>query len=133
MFELVLDVERYPDFLPHCTATQVIHAADRHLDASMTLQRAGIRQQLTTRSRFERPAEGRPGSISLELLEGPLRSLEGEWRFKPLQQDGCSVELDLSFEMRGGLPGRLLGGLLRPLTAQLVDVFCNRAKQVYGS
>lgn len=132
MFELVLDVESYPDFLPHCTSVELIQAGDRQLDARMTLQRLGVRCRLTTRSRFVRPLAARPGSIGLELLQGPLRRLQGEWRFSPLPEAGSAVELDLMFELQGGLPGRLLGGLLGPLTAQMVEVFCRRADQLYA-
>lgn len=126
MFDLVLDVRSYPEFLPHCTETRVLCESDREITASMTLQRLGMRQTLTTRNRLLRP-----GSISLELVSGPLRRFQGEWCFKSLDS-GSRVDLSLAFEMQGGLPGRALAGLIRPLAAQMVDVFCRRAEQIYA-
>ena len=133
MFDLVLDVRRYPDFLPFCSAVEIVSEGDRQLEARMILQKAGVRQSLTTRNLLERPAEGGKGLIRLELVDGPLRQFQGEWRFTQLADAGCKVELYLVYEVQAGLVGRVMAGLIRPLASRMVDVFCSRANYIYGS
>ena len=75
---------------------------------------------------------------TMELVEGPFRSLEGVWTLTPLGQEGagkaagCRVELDLNFEPTGGLAGLALAPLIEHMAGALVDAFVQRAKQVYG-
>ena len=70
--------------------------------------------------------------IDIELVDGPFKSLAGHWRFTPLGEAGCKVELDLDFELASGLLRRLLGPIFSEITNKMVDAFCRRAREVYG-
>ena len=97
------------------------------MQASLTIRRGPLRTQFTTRNRLERDR-----SVSMSLVSGPFRSLEGLWTLSPLGEDGCSVELRMRFEFSAAVPGALFEPLFEETAASLVDAFVERAREVYG-
>ena len=80
MFDLINDVERYPEFLPWCSKTEVVSRSDQELIATLYLSKAGLKYSFTTRNDLKRPNQ-----MMLELVEGPFSSLAGIWDFKNSQ------------------------------------------------
>jgi len=126
MYRLVRDVPSYPQFLSWCTATIVHEQTIGMQKASLTVSVGGIVQHFTTINTL-RPEE----CVSMKLLEGPFRALQGEWVFQRLGVDGCKVSLSLQFEMRSGPLARVFGKGFGKIADRLVDDFCKRADEVY--
>lgn len=127
MFDLVADVERYPAFLPWCTAAEVLGRDGELVTARLALRRAGASARFTTQNRLA------PGEfLEMRLLQGPFRSLEGRWDFRAIGTAGSRVELEMRFETLGSLAGLLLGPAFEGACNQLVEAFGQRARQVYG-
>jgi ribosome-associated toxin RatA of RatAB toxin-antitoxin module len=128
MFDLVNDVEAYPTRFPWCAAARV---ADRDGDAALTayldLRFAGLTQSFSTRNTLCRPSR-----LHMHLLDGPLRTLEGDWTFDALGADGCRVGLALDFEYSGRLVGSALRLGFQGLATRMVDDFCKAAAKVYA-
>jgi ribosome-associated toxin RatA of RatAB toxin-antitoxin module len=127
MFDLVADVERYPEFLPWCSAAEVLAREGEDVTARLSLSRGGARASFTTRNRL---VAGR--FLEMGLLEGPFNALHGRWDFHAIGEAGCRVELGMSFETQGSLAGLALGPVFEGICNQLVDAFGRRARQVYG-
>lgn len=127
MFRLVNDVERYPEFLPWCSAVDVEYADAEIIVARLQISRAGFRQGFTTRNRLFSPDR-----VTLDLIEGPFRRFHGEWRFRALAEDACKVELELDFEYSGRLVQIALGPVFNKAADMFVDAFCARARELYG-
>ena len=70
--------------------------------------------------------------MTLELVEGPFNWFAGEWRFTPLGDDACKVELEMDFEYSGRIARTALAGLFAKAADEQVDAFCVRARMVYG-
>ncbi|MBS1199412.1 MAG: cyclase/dehydrase [Proteobacteria bacterium] len=127
MFDLVADVERYPEFLPWCTAATVLGRDGEMVTAQLALSRGRASARFTTRNRLV------PGQfLEMRLLEGPFRSLEGRWDFIAIGEAGSRVELALRFETQGSLAGLVLGPVFEGICNQLVDAFAQRARKTYG-
>jgi len=127
VFELVNDVERYPEFLSGCIGAEVLERDDSSMVARLYLARHGLRFHFTTRNRLY-PWQ----HIDLELVDGPFRHLAGRWSFEPLGEDACKVSLELEFELSSRLLSKATEHLLRSVAADLVDATVRRARQVYG-
>lgn len=127
MFELVYDVKSYPQFLPWCQRTQVISESADRICGRIEVARLGIHQTFSTCNRFERYTR-----MDISLLDGPFQRLHGGWRFTPLREDACKVELELDFEFSGRLIDKAFGAVFNQIANTLVDAFCRRAEQVYG-
>ncbi len=127
MFDLVNDVETYPDFLPWCERATVEHASADRVEATLHVGAGPLSKQFSTRNRLDRPRR-----IEIDLLAGPFRKLTGEWRFDDINGDGCDVALALDFEM-SSLPLRLVfERIFEELVRSQVDAFVKRAGEVYG-
>jgi ribosome-associated toxin RatA of RatAB toxin-antitoxin module len=127
MFELINDVARYPEFVPGCAAAEVLERGEDSLLARLTVGSGALRTTFVTRNHLQAPH-----AIDMELEEGPLRSLSGKWRLTPVAAGdvaGCRVELDLTFEVKGGLLGMAMGPMIERVAASLVDAFVARARQ----
>lgn len=126
MFDLVVDVERYPEFLPW-VAGAVLHEKSEHgLLASLEMQRGGVRERFTTRNAFERPAV-----MTLQLVEGPFRVLEGRWSFTPIGTAGTRAELEMRFEFANPVASLLFGKAFEQSCSSLIDAFIARARQIH--
>lgn len=127
MFELVNDVESYPQFLPWCHTTRLLSRDDERLCGELEVARMGIRQKFSTCNRLY-PYE----RIVIELQEGPFQQLSGEWRFIALREDACKVELELNFSFSGKLINTAFGAVFSQIANTLVDSFCKRADEVHS-
>lgn len=126
MYDLVNDVEKYPEFLPGCSGSKLIESSEVALVASVDVSKAGIKKTFTTSNTMI--AERR---IELELVDGPFKSLKGSWVFTPLDDFACKVELNLMFEFSNKLIELAFGKIFNDLTNNMVNSFTLRAKDVY--
>jgi len=128
MFELVRDIERYPRFLPWCSAGTV-RTADPGgtLEARIDIAYLGVHSHFTTRN-----VHRAPESIELALVDGPFRDLRGTWAFQPLGESACKVTLTLQYRFAAGLLGALVAPVFERIANSLVDAFAARAHALYG-
>ncbi len=127
MFALVDAVEKYPEFLPWCGATELIFRDARITRATLHINFRGIRHSFST----ENP-KCEPQWMQIKLIEGPFRVLEGSWRFTDLAGAGCKVELTMRYEFASRMLEKLLGPAFSYIANSLVDAFVKRARSVYG-
>lgn len=128
LFELVADIERYPEFLNGCVDATVIEREEDRVTARLGLSRAGINHSFVTcntMAPFER--------IRLELVDGPFERFEGHWTFTQLGSDACKVGLTLNFRLRSGLIHVAAGRLFDRVALDLVDAVVRRAGTLYGT
>ena len=128
MFNVVNDVAAYADFLPWCDSSEVLATTDSDMTARLVIVKGGVKQSFTTRNVFESPAR-----IELHLIDGPFTRLDGSWRFTPLGQDGCKVEMSLRFDFNSKLANLALGKVFEVAADTMVDAFCERADRIYTS
>lgn len=127
LYRMVNDVERYPEFLPWCSKTQLIFADESTMRAALTASKLGISHTFITQNALT-PNE----QIEINLVEGPFKHLHGVWQFKQLAESACKMNLDLEFDYSGALVKATLGPLFTQAANTMVDAFCDRAKQLYG-
>ena len=127
MFDLVIDVERYPEFLPWVSAANLHQKSDGDLLATLEMQRAGVHERFTTRNVFRRPEE-----MSMQLVTGPFRLLAGRWTFAPIGEAGTQVDLEMRFEFANPVVSLVFGRSFEQSCGSLIDAFVMRAKSLYG-
>lgn len=126
MFEIVNDVAAYPEFLPWCGRVEIHQQNDHLMEASIQMQMTGLNQWFRTRNNIV------PGqSIEMTLLDGPFKSLDGQWQFVAIAEDGCKIELLLNFEVKQGLAARILKPAFSRIANTMVDSFCERARIIH--
>lgn len=132
MFDLVADVERYPEFVPLCESLALKSrqiAGDREvLVATMAVGYKAIRERFTTRVTLL-PDAG-PRQILVEYLDGPFRHLENRWRFLP-DGPGCEIDFYLDYEFRSRMLAMLMGAVFDKAFRKFATAFETRAREVY--
>ena len=126
MYQLVNDIESYPDFLPWCGDARIEQTHEDGIDASILISKAGLNHWFTTRNRLTANRQ-----IDMSLLEGPFQRLEGVWRFRELADNGCKIELELDFETRRGIAARIIAPAFSAIADTMVDAFCTRARALH--
>ncbi|MED5314408.1 MAG: type II toxin-antitoxin system RatA family toxin [Pseudomonadota bacterium] len=127
IFDLVAEIERYPEFLDGCVGAEILERRDNTVTASLWLSKAGISHGFTTCNRLQRPQ-----SMTLTLVEGPFERFQGEWIFRPLGESACKASLRLEFDLARGLAGVAVGKLFDRVAVDLVDAIVRRASQQLG-
>jgi ribosome-associated toxin RatA of RatAB toxin-antitoxin module len=125
MFELVEDVESYPEFLPWCAGTEVFERTPEITMARLDIDYHGLTSHIATRN-LKRPPEG----MVLEFVEGPFERFRGHWRFVALGEDGCRVEFALDYAFSNVALEAVLGPVFGHIIETLVDRFVERAESI---
>ena len=79
-------MKRYPEFLPWCSASQVLEESESLMRAELTVAKGSLSQRFTTRNVLV------PGaSIEMNLENGPFTELHGVWQFNLIPPARCSI------------------------------------------
>jgi len=130
MYALVIDVPRYPEFLPWCDKTRVVEQHENGMTAEIGISISGIHHAFVTRNEHTEPTR-----VTLKLVNGPFSDLYGEWSFTAIgdgSERACKVDLVLHYGFSNAVLSKLVGPVFDKIAATLVDAFVKRAEQVYG-
>jgi ribosome-associated toxin RatA of RatAB toxin-antitoxin module len=127
MFDLVNDIEQYPQFMQGCRSARVISKSDEELVGELSLAKAGVTQTFVTRNSLIAPSR-----IEMKLEEGNFSKFSAVWQFEALTEAACKVSFEMEFEFKYGLVDLAVGKLLSGSANNLVDALVDRAKLVYG-
>jgi coenzyme Q-binding protein COQ10 len=134
MFDLVVDMEKYPAFVPLCSALKVRSRTPKGegvsvVIAEMTVAYKMIRQTFVTRDTLDRPNL----KILVEYLDGPFSRLQNRWVFHPTGENSCEVEFFIEYEFRSRTLAMLMGAMFDTAFRKFAAAFEKRADQVYGT
>jgi len=128
MFDLVLDVQSYPDFLPWCLSSYITNIEDSSFEAELLIGFKLFKESFGSCVQFERPY-----SIEVTPTYGPFRKMQNVWSFETEDYDVCRIDFYLDFEFRSLLLNKVMGILFYEAVQKMVNCFENRAVQKYGS
>ncbi|MDY0012193.1 MAG: type II toxin-antitoxin system RatA family toxin [Rhodocyclaceae bacterium] len=126
MFDLVDQVELYPQFLPWCGGTELLARDEQITAARLHINYHGLKAHFSTEN-----AKEAPFWMEIRLKDGPFRHLEGMWRFTPLGDTACKVEFELHYEFASKLLEKAVGPVFSHIANTFVDSFVKRAEQIY--
>jgi coenzyme Q-binding protein COQ10 len=132
MFDLVADVDKYPQFVPLCQALKVKSRTPKGegvevMVADMTVAYKLIRETFTSRVTLDRPNL----AILVEYLNGPFSHLENRWTFAPQDEESCDVAFSLDYEFKSRMLAMLMGAMFDTAFRRFADAFEKRADQLY--
>jgi len=132
MFDLVADVERYPEFVPLCRDLKIRkrEAKGEGVDvlvADMTVAFKLVRESFRSRVTLDRPKL----QVLVEYLEGPFSHLENRWTFVPTGADACEVEFFIDYEFKSRMLGVLMGAMFDTAFRRFATAFEHRADEIY--
>ena len=133
MFDLVADVERYPEFVPLCKSLKIRQRMPKPdgtevIVADMTVSFKLVRETFTSQVTLDRANL----KILVEYLRGPFNNLENRWTFEPKGDNACDVGFFLSYEFKGRMLALLMGTMFETAFARFSTAFEKRADAIYG-
>ena len=132
MFDLVADVERYPEFVPMCESLKVRRRTvgvngSEVLIADMAIGYKMIRESFTSRVALDRAGL----KILVEYVDGPFSHLENRWSFRD-REEGSEVTFDIDYAFRSRMFQMLAGAVFDTVVRKMVQAFETRAEAIYG-
>jgi coenzyme Q-binding protein COQ10 len=128
LFDVVADVERYPEFLPWCIGARIRERGERLLVADLVIGFKMIRERFTSRVTLDRPGL----AIETAYADGPFKHLANRWRFEAMPDGSCRIDFYVEFEFRSAMLQRLIGVLFHEAVKRMVGAFETRARALYG-
>ncbi len=129
MFDLVADVERYPEFLPWCVAARIRRRTGDVFFADLVIGFKMVRERYTSKVTLDRAGQ----SIDVTYTEGPFHHLDNHWRFEPAPDGGCIIDFYVDFEFRSRILQTLIGAVFNEAVRLMVHAFEKRARLIYGA
>jgi coenzyme Q-binding protein COQ10 len=133
MFDLVADVEKYPQFVPLCQSLRVKSRTVKDegievLIADMTVAYKLVRETFTSRVTLDRPNL----TILVQYLSGPFSRMENRWTFTPAGETACDVEFFIDYEFKSRMLAMLMGAMFDAAFRRFAQAFEKRADEIYG-
>lgn len=128
LFDLVADVERYPEFLPWVSAARIRRRRDQTIWVDMTIGTSFLRKRFSTVALLDRPHR-----IDISSHDRLFERFEQRWNFEPGPEGGTNIEYQVDFRFRSRLLQTLIGASFADQTRGMVAAFRHRARQLYGA
>tara|TARA_R110002095_G_scaffold163758_4_gene141919 strand:+ start:515 stop:949 length:435 start_codon:yes stop_codon:yes gene_type:complete len=127
LYDMVLDIEMYPDFLPWCTRSEIVERLDQDnkLYASVSAGYALYSETYLSKVTFQENAK-----IEATYIEGPFKNLQTLWLFNG-HPKGCDLLFSVDFEFEAGLLNTVAKHMFTQVTEKMVDAFVKRAQTLY--
>jgi coenzyme Q-binding protein COQ10 len=132
MFDLVLNVEKYSQFLPWVLTAKITKKInDLHFEADLVINFKGFTQKYSSDVRASKTIDGE-FLISVVAIDGPFKNLVNSWQFKDLPNGNCEIEFFIDFEFKSAILGKMMGMIFEKATNKMIDAFETRAKEIYN-
>jgi coenzyme Q-binding protein COQ10 len=127
LFDLVADIERYPEFLPWCVAARIRRREGNVLIADLMIGFKMVRERFTSKVTL--------GNHRLDVVytEGPFKHLNNHWIFERAADGGTNIDFFVDFEFHSKVLRTLIGALFNEAVRLMVASFERRASQLYGA
>ena len=127
MYDLVVDVSRYSEFLPWVAAARIRSNSDEELLADLVVGFKALKETFSSRV-LKTPKS----KVVVEYLDGPMRHLHNQWLFEETE-DGCIVDFTVDFAFSNRIFEALAGQYFSTAIRKMTDAFVKRAEVLYGA
>jgi coenzyme Q-binding protein COQ10 len=127
LFDLVMDIEKYPEFLPWCQAARINEQGKNSLSADVVIGYKMFREKFSSRVHYKRPKE-----IEVEYLKGPMRHLHNKWVFRDIRGGQCEVDFYVDFSLTSKIFEKIVDQFFQRALVKMINAFEVRALELYG-
>lgn len=128
LYALVLDIERYPEFLPWCRAARLVERHADHFIGELIISFGGFTERYSSKIVSDAAAR----RIEVSLVHGPFTTLANHWKFEAAPQGGTNIHFAVEFAFKSKILNTLMGGLFGRAVDKMGDAFVKRADALYS-
>ena len=133
LINLVLDIERYPEFVPFCYDAKIYKTKDegdlKNIIADLTIGKGPFKDTYKSDVVFYKKKD----SINVKNIEGPLKHLSNNWSFSEKQNGITEVVFDIDFEIKNKFLNSLMIVSFQFGLEKIADAFQNRAEKLFNN
>ena len=128
LYEIVIDVESYPEFLPWCLSSRIVKKIDdNNFDAELTVGYKAIDEKYISRIQAEYEKK-----IISKAISGPFKFLDSSWYFKNIDKKQCKVDFMVEYQFKSFFLDKVMGRLFKKATIKMLDAFEQRARSLHN-
>ncbi|RPH07562.1 MAG: type II toxin-antitoxin system RatA family toxin [Alphaproteobacteria bacterium TMED194] len=128
LYEIVIDVESYPDFLPWCLSSRIVKKTDNYnFDAELTVGYKNIDEKYISRIQAEYEKK-----IISKAISGPFKFLDSSWHFKNIDKKQCKVDFTIEYQFKSFFLDKVMGSLFKKATIKMLEAFEQRARSLHN-
>ncbi|HEX2751809.1 MAG TPA: type II toxin-antitoxin system RatA family toxin [Alphaproteobacteria bacterium] len=127
LFDLVMDIEKYPEFLPWCLGARINTRQKNEVSADVIVGYKMFRERFSSRVHYIRP-----NAIEVEYLKGPMRHLQNKWVFTNIRAGQCEVDFYVDFSLESKIFEKLVDQFFHKALVKMINAFEARAIALYG-
>ena len=127
IFDLICDIEKYPDFLPWCKNSSIYNKQDNEFYSDITVGFNLVNETFTSKVIVDYPQ-----SVISTATNGPFQTMINKWSIEPLGNNKCHVSLKIEYEFKSIILKKLIGKFFDKATEKMITAFEKRAKYIYG-
>lgn len=134
LFDLVMDIEKYPEFIPWCTKAKILGSQKPNvITAELNANFAGISEKYSSRVESIPPqSQNSSAKINTFIISGPFKHLHSKWNFTfDKKQNKTKVEFYIEFEFSSKILQMMIGKIFENASMKMLSAFEARAKQIY--
>ena len=134
LFDLVMDIEKYPEFIPWCTQALILDSPKTNVTiAELNATFAGISEKYSSRIESIPPRNKNDSAeINTDIISGPFKHLHSKWSFAyDDKKKKTKVKFYIEFEFSSKMLQIFIGTMFEKTSMRMLEAFEERAKQVY--
>ena len=129
IYELVMDIEKYPEFLPWCKNAKITRKiSDENLQADLLIHFKGFFEKYSSNVIHSKNDD--VYEVNVKAISGPFKNLENRWRITKIDEENCQVDFFIEFEFNSIFLGKMIGMIFEKATEKMMDAFEERAKKI---
>ncbi|MDF3048094.1 MAG: putative oligoketide cyclase/dehydratase [Candidatus Midichloriaceae bacterium] len=129
IYNIVIDIERYPEFLPWCSDAHIISRTENEIVADLTISFQGLKESYRSKVMLSPPNEG-SAEVNVVMISGPFTYLQNIWKIVDI--DGSTkISFFIDFEFKSFLLGKIMGAFFSVACHKMVKAFEDRANELY--
>lgn len=133
LYQLVCDIEQYPEFLPWCSAARIIEESDDLIIADLIISYKAFSEHYRSKVELSPQKKGK-AEIHVSMISGPFKYLHNHWKFKTSKSNnGTEIDFSIDFAFKSSLLETLIGIMFNKAAQKMVSAFENRANTLYGA
>ncbi len=130
MHSLVMDIEKYPEFLPWCKKAKIVNEISaENLHADLLINFKNFLEKYRSDVTHGKDSSG-THFVRVNAIEGPFKKLVNSWKFRDLENGGCEIEFFIEFEFNSFLLSKMLGSIFEKASEKMMSAFEERAKEI---
>lgn len=131
MYQLIIDIEKYPEFLPWCKQAKIIERiSDENLIADLLINFKNFFEKYRSDVKHGKSENG-DYFVDVVAIQGPFKSLVNKWKFQDLGNNSCEIEFFIEFQFNSFLLEKMLGGIFGKAAQKMMSAFEERAKEIF--